>query len=419
MKRENITSSLWLNLVSSLQKQLDANLGKVNNFIELKKGGLDVFPEYKDSYNMIFAELNTDFLKWKRWYIQCFSHQLRNRGYFFVKGYEFPKLRQGLRSFISNLLRWFFWNLACFFNMPLIQRKLLSKKFLAMTKLHGLYLVTFPSELEFLSRQGICFQKRGSTEDQIKKQLTNQDIILNQIKTNYADRLIKDSSIELNDSKTISIVNLLPKKNGTVLVLAPHPDDELVGCGGTLLALSRLGANIHVLQMSEGSTCTALKNEKETIKQTVRWKEAEIVAQRFKFGQYYWCSNSDQELDSSKESEVRLLELVQKLNPDLIFAPSDTDKHIEHQIAFKLLSKVLREYTPEVLVLKYPVWGSLQKINYAIDITDYEQDVLDAMYHYKTAMKAEDYSTRIQTIWAYQGLMITGDSKRYIEVFSN
>ncbi|WP_340155502.1 PIG-L family deacetylase [uncultured Winogradskyella sp.] len=414
MSKERKLKPSWLNLIPNLEGKLNANISNTNLHIGL----LDDFPEKENEYQAVFVQLDCGFMNWQRWYIQCFSHQLSEEGYLFIKGYEFPKLDKNIKLFVSSLLRWIFWNLACLIRVDFIRQVFISKKLVKLVESYGLCLSSFPSELRFLRNKGILFQKSVKTEVKLSDNLHDEVYLKNQIKTKYTDRIIKNDANTIDNCEHISVVNLLPNRCGNVLVLAPHPDDELVGCGGTLLALSNLGAKIHVVQMSEGATCSALKNEKENIKHTVRWNEARVVAKRFSFEQYYWPSNTKGELDTSKENEKKLLGLIEKLNPVLIFAPSDADKHIEHQLAFKMLTNVLKNYEHETSVLKYPVWGALKRIDYAIDITEQSQKVLDAMYHYRVAMKAEDYAARIQFLWAYQGLETMGNSEHLVEVFS-
>ncbi|NRD23237.1 PIG-L family deacetylase [Winogradskyella litoriviva] len=414
MSKEGKSKTNWLNLIPSLQGKLKANISNSN----LHFGSLDDFPEKESEYQAVFVRLDCDFMNWQRWYIQCFSHQLNEEGYFFIKGYRFPKLSKNIKLFISSLLRWLFWNIACLIRIAFIRQIFMSKKLIQLTEDYGLCYSSFPAELQFLRGKGILFQKKLQAEAMLRQKLNSKDYLMNQMETKYSDRIIKNDVLINNEIKHISLNDLLLNNNGNVLVLAPHPDDELVGCGGTLLELSKLGATIHVVQMSQGATCSALKNELEKIRHTVRWHEAKLVAEQFSFNQYYWPSNSEEELDASEENEKRLLQLVNKLNPVLIFAPSDADKHIEHQIAFQLINNALKKYKGDVSVLKYPVWGALKRIDYAFDITKQSQKVLDAMYHYKVAMKAEDYAARMQIVWAYQGLLIKDNSESLVEVFS-
>ena len=40
-----------------------------------------------------------------------------------------------------------------------------------------------------------------------------------------------------------------------ILVIAAHPDDDILGCGGTLSKMSKLGSDIRVIFVSECTTC--------------------------------------------------------------------------------------------------------------------------------------------------------------------
>jgi len=49
-----------------------------------------------------------------------------------------------------------------------------------------------------------------------------------------------------------SLANLSLTKNDRILILAPHPDDEVIGCGGIIQAATKTGAEIKVLYLTEG-----------------------------------------------------------------------------------------------------------------------------------------------------------------------
>src|SRR5262245_43355036 len=62
-----------------------------------------------------------------------------------------------------------------------------------------------------------------------------------------------------------------------VLVLAPHPDDEIIGCGGTLLKLVGGGSRVAVIYATDGSSSAALANLPEELRTTVRLEHAREV----------------------------------------------------------------------------------------------------------------------------------------------
>lgn len=415
MEIRKVAKISWLNLVPTFTKLLKVNKSEATVVCQ---GTLDDFPVAEPNYQLVVISLDKDFMQWQRWYVQCFAHQLSNQGYMFIKAEHFIDGNKGLKAYVFSALRWLRWSLACRIAHKGIRNALVSKKLITLNETYGLNLVSFPHELKFLKGKGLLFQKNSTAEVKIQQKLTQSSHVIHKVEHDYKDRIIEKSVIELDTVKPITAIELIPKTNENVLVLAPHPDDELVGCGGTLLALSNLGAKIHVVQMSQGVTCDALKNEDKEVKLIRRWHEAKRVAQRFDFQQYYWPSNAKGDLDNSKVNENNLLNLIQELKPAILFVPSDNDLHKEHQQVFNMLTNVLKYDHQSVTVLKYPVWGALKKIDYAIDITAHRFDVLHAMYDYKVAMKAEDYASRMHYIWAYQGQITMGDSEKMVEVFS-
>ena len=53
------------------------------------------------------------------------------------------------------------------------------------------------------------------------------------------------------------------EKHKKVLVVAAHPDDEILGCGGTIRKFTKKGAKVKILFISDGETSRKIKNEKE------------------------------------------------------------------------------------------------------------------------------------------------------------
>jgi LmbE family N-acetylglucosaminyl deacetylase len=185
---------------------------------------------------------------------------------------------------------------------------------------------------------------------------------------------------------------------GRVLVLSPHPDDELIGCGGTLLELQRIGWKIHVIQMTEGITCKALRNVPNDIGRNIRWKEARQVAQRFSWEMDFWSTGNDGSLDADSKTIARLRAHIDSVEPGIIFVPSSTDLHPEHRLANYIAQQIENIILKPSLVLEYPVWGFLPNPSLAIDVSRTHDEVLDALYIYHTAMKAEDYVSRCRTM---------------------
>lgn len=117
------------------------------------------------------------------------------------------------------------------------------------------------------------------------------------------------------------------------MVIAVHPDDETLGCGGTLLRLREMGKEIAWLIVT-GTKGSPLYPQSFTDK---RDKEVEEVKNRYGFSKTYWLP-----FWAGKLEEVPKIDVVKAINdairdfkPDTIFLPFPWDIHKEHQVTFE------------------------------------------------------------------------------------
>ena len=91
-----------------------------------------------------------------------------------------------------------------------------------------------------------------------------------------------------------------------ILVIAAHPDDELLGCGGTLLYYRKLGYKVKVVFLSDGES--SRKQNDKKIKKLIskRAKQAELVSKKCSFIKPTFGNFPDNKLDA-----VPLLDIVQ------------------------------------------------------------------------------------------------------------
>lgn len=131
--------------------------------------------------------------------------------------------------------------------------------------------------------------------------------------------------------------------DATVLVIAAHPDDETLGCGGTISRLSRMGADVHVSVVTVGSL--ARVGGTSAIAQRLEEFAAACQVLGVTSGQVCWPDETrHMRLDVTPRLElVRLLEeeadlSLASIRPDVLFIPShiatNQDHAAIHQAAF-------------------------------------------------------------------------------------
>lgn len=117
-----------------------------------------------------------------------------------------------------------------------------------------------------------------------------------------------------------------------ILVVAVHPDDETLGCGGTLLKHKAQGNEIHwmiVTAMSAECGFTPEMMER-------REREIEKVAQMYGFDSVHRLGFPTTRLDEVPMSQlvVAMSKVFQSVQPNQVFLPFQHDVHSDHQHAF-------------------------------------------------------------------------------------
>ena len=136
-----------------------------------------------------------------------------------------------------------------------------------------------------------------------------------------------------------------------VLVIAAHPDDEVLGMGGAISRMTTEGITVDLLIVTDGSSSQYKDfHEKTQVKSNETIKSNELLG----INDFFHWNYPDMRL-----SEVDILQLQNNLNGliksgnyDTIFSQSKFDVNKDHQIIFDALSVVLRPY-PENHVKTY------------------------------------------------------------------
>ena len=124
-----------------------------------------------------------------------------------------------------------------------------------------------------------------------------------------------------------------------VLAIAPHPDDEAIGCAGTLLRHKRAGDEVGLVYVTDGGQSRAL-GLKQAAMVHRRHYEAALAAQRLGADEVVWLGLPE---GAWAEAELRasLATIIRDWAPQIIYAPSRVDFHPEHWRVAQALAQVL------------------------------------------------------------------------------
>lgn len=118
---------------------------------------------------------------------------------------------------------------------------------------------------------------------------------------------------------------------GSALIIAPHPDDEVLGCGGTIKRLTDSGIRVTVLVASRGKK--ALYSEEKIINIRKHALEAHRIlgVEQTVFFDY---PAPELDLVSISELAFSMSKLIDKEKPDTVFLPHHGDIHHDHKAIF-------------------------------------------------------------------------------------
>lgn len=199
-----------------------------------------------------------------------------------------------------------------------------------------------------------------------------------------------------------------------VLVLSPHPDDELIGCGGTLCRLLAAGAELSILQATDGCRLPSLRELPQSIRKTVRLDEAQRVASALGARLVVW-READTQLECSPPLVAELARLMRQLRATHVFTPFLGDRHADHRALTEILAGALPIGAVQPQILQYEVW-SLSPANLYCDISACTEMLERLLLLYEHAMRVHDFVQFCASRNLTRGLELTG-RHAYVEAF--
>ena len=194
---------------------------------------------------------------------------------------------------------------------------------------------------------------------------------------------------------------LISFKNARLLVIAPHADDEVLGCGGLISKIKSVGGKVFVLIFNVGSI-EKYNNKKFT---DLRKKEAASAMKFLKVDRYdtifdspndnrYLDAKPLHELISKIETESKVS--LAKIKPTIVAIPSINSHHQDHIHIFKACIAALRPLNKPIVgtVISYEApehsrWSAsgVFQPNLYIDIEKHLTRKISAFYKYKSQIR--------------------------------
>jgi N-acetylglucosamine malate deacetylase 1 len=197
-----------------------------------------------------------------------------------------------------------------------------------------------------------------------------------------------------------------------LLVLAPHPDDDVFGAGGVLLKAIKLGKMVHVVYVTNGDPTKGGQ---------IRSEAERVCARLGASHTFLECQPRNIPLDDSAVNEVLSKEIC-SFKPDTIFTTFLLDDHDDHRRVNHLLANILsRADVKSQLHPKTEVWWiqtyTTVLPNVVIDISSVENEKRELIRMWRTVSGERDWEQYVMGLNAFNCRYISKKEKIFAEVF--
>jgi LmbE family N-acetylglucosaminyl deacetylase len=179
----------------------------------------------------------------------------------------------------------------------------------------------------------------------------------------------------------VEVLRVPPRER--VLVLAPHADDEVLGCGGTILLHAAQGDPVHVVIAFDGHAGLASHLPRDT-----RRAEAARVTSLLGLGPYQFLEYPEGHVPSTNQFDVgvrQLAELIDALEPDIIYTPWPGEAHVDHRTLARATFRAAQSLDTRAEVWGYEVWTPL-RADRVIEVSEVWERKLAALAEYKSQL---------------------------------
>ena len=196
-----------------------------------------------------------------------------------------------------------------------------------------------------------------------------------------------------------------------ILIIAAHPDDEVLGCGGTIARLIKEGFEVYTLILGEGITSRDdMRDRKRREEEITELKgEAKEANKILGVKEVFFYDFPDNRFDTVPFLDiVKVVEKVKNsINPEIIFTHYEMDLNIDHQITYRAVITATRPLKEETVkeIYSFEIPSSTEwryPLNFSPDVFFDISTTIDikirALGKYKTELKKYPHSRSLEGV---------------------
>lgn len=222
----------------------------------------------------------------------------------------------------------------------------------------------------------------------------------------------------------LPVAHAAPPYRGRVLVVAPHPDDEVAGPGGVLVHHARAGDPVAVLFVTSGVNGDPERARGDPSSYVaLRRREAREAAVVLGVGETTFWDFPDNCVVTRADLQHVTALLAQALadaRPDVIYAPHPGECHGDHRVVGLAVEEARRRAAPDARLLQYEIWSALAEPDLLVDCTATWPVKQEALRRYPSQLAHTDIAGATDGLARYRAILLGpggADGSRRAEAF--
>ncbi len=214
-------------------------------------------------------------------------------------------------------------------------------------------------------------------------------------------------------------------KRDNLLVIAPHPDDDVLGAGGSMARASEGGRGVFSLYITDGRRSPRI-DRSISDEEMARRREGEALAALKAVGGaggvFLRRRSAELEGAAGVEAQKEMTGILKSIAPKTVYLPAPYERHRTHQICTRLAVGALWQSEAKADLLGYSLWGCFwgEKPRVTVDISAFIRKKVEAVLAHSTQTAYKSYQQGIlgknnyeAIFWQSQEIEVTG----FVETF--
>ncbi len=215
-------------------------------------------------------------------------------------------------------------------------------------------------------------------------------------------------------------------RKDNILVIAPHPDDDVLGVGGTMVEASTQGKGVFSVYSTDGRSSPRIDpsiSDDEMVRRREKEALAALKAVGGVGGFFLRQRSSELEGEGGKETERELIEIIHWIAPQEVYLPAPYERHRTHQRCTRLAIEALRgPVGVKPTLLGYSLWGCFwgKEGRVVRDISAHIRKKVEAVLAHSTQIAYKNYQQGILGKNNYEAIFWESDKPQkmvFAEIF--